>query len=52
MNFRVKENSSELWIYNNLDNQDSHPFHFHMTSGFVRFFFTVIILQIVLKKWF
>lgn len=37
MNFSVKKDSSELWIYNNLDNQDSHPFHFHMTSGFVRF---------------
>jgi FtsP/CotA-like multicopper oxidase with cupredoxin domain len=37
MNFSVKQESSELWIYNNLDNQDSHPLHFHMTSGFARF---------------
>ena len=37
MNFSVRQESSELWIYNNLDNQDSHPLHFHMTSGFARF---------------
>jgi hypothetical protein len=35
MNFSVKKDSSEKWIYNNLDIQDTHPFHFHMTSGFV-----------------
>ena len=32
--FSVKLNSSELWIYNNGDCTDSHPFHFHLTSGF------------------
>ena len=37
MNFSVKQEDSELWIYSNLDNQDSHPLHFHMTSGFARF---------------
>ena len=36
-NFSVTEKSSELWIYSNLDNQDAHPLHFHMTSGFARF---------------
>ena len=35
MNFSVKLNSSENWIYHNMDTQDSHPFHFHLTSGFV-----------------
>lgn len=35
MNFSVEMNSSEKWNYHNLDNQDVHPFHFHMTSGFL-----------------
>lgn len=34
MNFSTKVNSSEKWIYHNLDTQDSYPFHFHLTSGF------------------
>lgn len=33
--FSVKLGSSEKWIYNNGDKVDSHPFHFHLTSGFV-----------------
>ena len=35
LNFTVKQEATERWIYHNLDSQDSHPFHFHMTSGFV-----------------
>jgi len=35
MNFAVKMDSSERWIYFNVDTQPSHPFHFHLTSGFV-----------------
>lgn len=35
MNFSVQLNGSEKWNYHNLDTQDSHPFHFHLTSGFV-----------------
>ena len=34
-NFAVEQEYSEKWIYINLDNQDAHPFHFHMTSAFV-----------------
>lgn len=34
MNFSVKLNSSEKWVYHNMDTQDSHPFHLHLTSGF------------------
>jgi len=34
-NFSVIKNSSEKWIYHNMDNQDTHPLHFHLTSGFV-----------------
>lgn len=34
-NFSVKLNSSEKWTYYNWDNQDSHPFHFHLASGFI-----------------
>jgi FtsP/CotA-like multicopper oxidase with cupredoxin domain len=34
MNFSVKLNSSEKWVYYNMDSQDTHPFHFHLTSGF------------------
>jgi FtsP/CotA-like multicopper oxidase with cupredoxin domain len=34
-NVSLKENSNEKWIYNNMDNTDSHPFHMHLTSGFV-----------------
>ena len=32
--FSVKLHSSELWLYNNGDCADSHPFHFHLTSGY------------------
>ena len=35
MMMSVKENSEEVWVYSNMDNQDSHPFHFHQTSGFI-----------------
>ena len=35
MNFSLQEKSTEKWIYHNLDPQDSHPLHFHLTSGFV-----------------
>lgn len=35
-NFAVEFNASEQWVYANLDNADSHPYHFHMTSGFVQ----------------
>ena len=38
LNFSVQLNSSEKWIYHNLDSQDSHPLHFHLTSGFVEVF--------------
>jgi FtsP/CotA-like multicopper oxidase with cupredoxin domain len=38
MNFSVKKNTSEKWIYHNMDTQDTHPFHFHLTSGFVDVF--------------
>jgi FtsP/CotA-like multicopper oxidase with cupredoxin domain len=34
-NFSVKLNSSERWTYYNWDGQDTHPFHFHLTSGFI-----------------
>jgi len=34
-NFSVKLNSSEKWTYYNMDAQDTHPFHFHLTSGYV-----------------
>jgi FtsP/CotA-like multicopper oxidase with cupredoxin domain len=34
-NFSVKKNDSEKWCYNNGDTESSHPFHFHMTSGFI-----------------
>jgi FtsP/CotA-like multicopper oxidase with cupredoxin domain len=32
--FSVKLKSTEIWLYNNGDNADSHPIHFHLTSGF------------------
>jgi FtsP/CotA-like multicopper oxidase with cupredoxin domain len=35
LNLAVKKNSTERWVYHNLDNQDAHPFHFHLTSGYV-----------------
>ena len=35
MNFSVKKNNSEKWYYFNMDFQDSHPFHFHLTSGYL-----------------
>jgi hypothetical protein len=34
-NFSVKLNSSEKWNYYNWDRSDTHPFHFHSTSGFL-----------------
>ena len=34
MNFSVKVNSSEKNIYYNMDTKESHPYHFHLTSGF------------------
>ena len=33
--FTVKKDSTEKWIYNNGDTTDSHPFHFHNTSGYI-----------------
>jgi FtsP/CotA-like multicopper oxidase with cupredoxin domain len=35
MNFSVKGDSTEYWVYHNLDTEDSHPLHFHLTSGYV-----------------
>jgi len=35
MNFSVMKNSSEKWYYFNMDLLDSHPFHFHLTSGYL-----------------
>lgn len=35
MVFSVKEDTTEYWIYNNLDTEDSHPLHFHLTQGFL-----------------
>lgn len=32
--FSVKLKTSEIWIYSNADTTDSHPLHFHLTSGF------------------
>lgn len=32
--FSVNVQSTELWIYNNGDNTDHHPMHFHLTSGY------------------
>jgi len=32
--FSVNIKSTELWLYNNGDNADNHPIHFHLTSGF------------------
>jgi FtsP/CotA-like multicopper oxidase with cupredoxin domain len=34
LNFSVKKDSTETWTYNNLDNQGTHPLHFHMTQGY------------------
>jgi FtsP/CotA-like multicopper oxidase with cupredoxin domain len=34
-NMSVKKNASEKWNYHNGDNEYTHPFHFHMTSGFL-----------------
>lgn len=34
MNFSVKRNSSEKWLFTNLDNNNLHPLHFHLTSGY------------------
>ncbi len=33
--FSVKLHSTETWLYTNGDCADSHPLHFHLTSGFV-----------------
>ncbi len=37
MNFTVKKDTTETWIFYNTDNEffDNHPFHFHLTTGFV-----------------
>jgi FtsP/CotA-like multicopper oxidase with cupredoxin domain len=35
MSFSVKLDSTEYWVYHNMDTEDSHPLHFHLTSGFV-----------------
>ena len=32
--FCVKQQSSERWLFINADTDNSHPLHFHMTSGF------------------
>jgi FtsP/CotA-like multicopper oxidase with cupredoxin domain len=32
--FSVMLKSTEIWIYTNGDSTDSHPLHFHLTSGF------------------
>lgn len=32
--FSVQLKSTELWLYNNGDNADNHPIHFHLTSGY------------------
>ena len=38
MNFAVRLNSSEKWIYHNMDvGISSHPMHFHLSSGFSDF---------------
>ena len=34
-NISIKKNSCEKWRYNNGDTQNWHPFHFHMTSGYI-----------------
>ena len=33
--FSVRLKTTELWVYNNGDNTDAHPIHFHLTSGYV-----------------
>ena len=35
-NFSVESETSEQWIYSNLDNADFHPLHYHLTSGYVK----------------
>jgi len=35
MNFSVKKNTTEKWIFTNLDTNNVHPLHFHLTSGYV-----------------
>jgi FtsP/CotA-like multicopper oxidase with cupredoxin domain len=35
MNFSIVQGVSEKWVYHNLDNQDSHPLHFHLTSAYM-----------------
>jgi hypothetical protein len=34
-NFSVKKNTSEKYCYYNGDATDAHPFHFHLSSGYV-----------------
>lgn len=34
MNFSVKKNSTEKWLFTNLDTNNAHPLHFHLTSGY------------------
>jgi len=31
----VQCQGTEQWVYHNMDGQDTHPLHFHLTSGFV-----------------
>lgn len=50
MNFSVRKNVSEKWIYTNLDIQDTHPLHFHLTTGFVDVFDDVISNGLVSDK--
>ena len=37
MNFSVKQDNSEKWIFYNTDDNffDNHPLHFHLTNGFI-----------------
>jgi len=35
MNFSVKKNATEQWLFTNLDTNNVHPLHFHLTSGYV-----------------
>lgn len=34
MNFSVQFDATERWVYNNLDTEDTHPFHHHLASAF------------------
>lgn len=35
LNFSTKQDSTEKWIYHNLDRKNSHPIHFHLTGGYI-----------------